>query len=191
MAVDKTEKKGGKRGRGASFRDTGKTTASGLSVFSGKTKITADSPDIVFEFNVPPRSMVTFKGLDTPTTDKFYGDLVNGAYTHASRSVRVEFDTRIKYRGVWTDALSMKPSMLARILNNVYQNATDQGKFVDPENKNYSPKVPSRLANIAARAVHDKIVSRNDVNEPDEKLKHDVVISTFVALPQTAEPTKK
>lgn len=162
------EKGKGKKGKAAGYTSTGKTNADGLAIFSGKTKITQDSPDLVFEFAVPAESAFTIKGLKPEQLKEFYGHMLSGAYAASARKVRVENDTRLKYRGAMVNAFTLTPVLLSKILNKMYEYSLDSGKAV-----------PKRIANIAALATERGVLVRNESVEKSEDGKAEYKVVTF------------
>ena len=111
-----------KRGKKPSFSDTG-TKREGMSVYSGKTRLTKESPEIVGEFLVPSSLEDVVKIKDQTQKDKWYSYLVGGAYMQFARMLRATNDTMIEWKGEKIDAFGGKLSrkQIAKFLTASYR----------------------------------------------------------------------
>lgn len=134
-------------------------TADGMQMFDAKPfSLVRGGAKHNLRFVAPP-SFADAAKMPAEKQAEWYRIFVNGALSAAVKVYKGQNDTTIKLRGERVDALTLKPSVLARFLTNVYQAATDSGKTL-----------PDKLVAIANKAIAAKIVEQTTTDEDGAKL---------------------
>lgn len=145
-----------KKAKKAKYVATGKVE-NGLAQYQAKQKIGKDNV-IEYVFNAPATLADAVKHADA---EKWYRMLVLGAMATAAKAVRAQNDTFILWRGERTNALDLKPAVLARMLTQTFQ------AIIDKTEANAAPDFGAKLSTIARMAIERKIVTRTDAKDED------------------------